>query len=258
MQFKNKIAIVTGAGNGIGRGASLMLGEEGATVVVADLNEERAKKVSDEITNSGGKATYFKLDVTKSNEITKMSEYIKENFGLIDILINNAGISIITPFFEHTEDIWDKTMEVNLKGQFLCCKAIIPQMLEKGAGSIINMSSQSGKIGTNDYQAYCASKFGVIGLTQSLSKEFAGKGVRVNSVCPGVVYTSMWEKQKTDYATKKNIDPEGVMDYFADKIPKGRVGKVDDVTNMISFLLSDKADYITGQAINVNGGDLMF
>lgn len=258
MEFENKIAIITGAGSGIGKGTSLMLAKEGATVVVADLNEESAKNVSNEIINSGGKATYFKLDVTKSDEVTEMSEYVKEKIGLIDILVNNAGISIITPFFKHTEEIWDKTMEVNLKGQFLCCKAIIPQMLEKGSGSIINMSSQSGKVGTNDYQAYCASKFGVIGLTQALSKEFAGKGVRVNSVCPGVVYTSMWKKQKADYAAKKNIGSEEVMDYFADKIPEGRVGKVEDITNTISFLLSDKADYITGQAINVNGGDIMF
>lgn len=258
MQFKNKIAVVTGAGSGIGRGVSLMLAEEGATVIVTDLNEENAKKVSDEILDNGEKSAYFKLDVTKSNEITKMSEYVRENFGLIDILVNNAGLSIITPFFKHTEEIWDKTMEINLKGQFLCCKAIIPQMLEKGAGSIINMSSQSGKVGTNDYQAYCASKFGVIGLTQALSKEFAGKGVRVNSVCPGVVYTSMWEKQKADYAAKKNIGAEEVMDYFAEKIPKGRVGKIEDITSTISFLLSDQADYITGQSINVNGGDIMF
>lgn len=258
MKFENKIAVVTGAGSGIGKGTSEMLASEGATVVVTDINEESAKKVSDEINNKGGKSTYFQLDVTQYDAISNMAEQIKENYGLIDIWVNNAGLSIITPFFKHTEKIWDDTMNVNLKGQFLCCKVAIPQMLEKGAGSIVNMSSQSGKVGTNDYQAYCASKFGVIGLTQALSKEFSGKGVRVNSVCPGVVYTSMWEKQKADYAAKKNIQADEVMDYFANKIPEGRVGKVEDITNTISFLLSDEASYITGQAINVNGGDIMF
>src|SRR5699024_6439271 len=157
------------------------------------------------------------------NEIAEFGNKIKENYGLIDYWVNNAGISEIVSFFNHTEELWDQTMEINLKGQYLCCKLAIEQMLEKGKGSIVNISSQSGKVGTSSYQAYSSSKFGVIGLTQSLSTEFSSKGIRVNSVAPGVVYTQMWANQKKDYAKKRNLDPDKVMDYFREKIPAKRL-----------------------------------
>ncbi len=258
MKFSGKTAVITGGGSGIGRGTCLKLAGEGAKVIVADINEAAANQVAKEIKEKGGTARAFKLDVTNYAEIEKLGNQVKKDFGFIDFWINDAGVSKILPFFEHTEEIWDQTIAVNLKGQFLCCKVAIAQMLENGGGNIVNMSSQSGKVGTSNYQAYCASKFGVIGLTQSLSKEFAGKGIRVNAVCPGVVYTSMWEKQEADYAAKRNLDPHKVMDYFKDKIPANRIGTVNDVTNTITFLLSNESSYITGQAINVNGGDIMF
>lgn len=255
--LKGRVALVTGGASGIGAGVCKELAKNGASVVVTDINKEAAEKVANEINENSGRAIACKLDVTKAEEIRSVGEIAKNEFGLIDIWVNSAGISIITPFFAHTEEIWDKTMDINLKSQFLCSKEAITQMLEKGGGSIINMSSQSGKVGTSSYRAYCASKFGVIGLTQSLSKEFAKDKIRVNAVCPGVVYTPMWEKQTADYGKKRNLAEDEVMDYFRDKIPAHRLGTVEDVAKLIVFLASDNSDYITGQAINLNGGDYM-
>lgn len=255
--LKGRVALVTGGASGIGAGVCKELAKQGASVVVTDINKEAAEQVANEINENSGRAIACKLDVTKAEEIKSVGEIAKKEFGLVDIWVNSAGISIITPFFNHTEEIWDKTMDINLKSQFLCSKEAITQMLEKGGGSIINMSSQSGKVGTSSYRAYCASKFGVIGLTQSLSKEFAKDKIRVNAVCPGVVYTPMWEKQTADYGKKRNLAEDEVMDYFRDKIPAHRLGTVEDVAKLIVFLASDNSDYITGQAINLNGGDYM-
>lgn len=258
MEFKNDVIIVTGGGNGIGAGISEALASEGARVVIADQNLENAENVAQKIKNAGYVASSYKLDVSNKNEVEKFGQYLEEEFGTINYWVNSAGISRITPYFEHTEELWDKTMDVNLKGQFLCNKIAVKHMLKNGKGSIVNISSQSGKVGTSWYQAYCSSKFGVIGLTQSLAAEFGPKNIRVNSIAPGVVYTPMWEKQKLDYARKRNLEADGVMDYFKSKIPLRRLGTVEDIANCVKFLLSDKSSYITGQTINLNGGDIMF
>lgn len=258
MRLEGKIAVVTGGASGIGEGICFELAKQGAKVAVTDINEEAAQRVANVIKENGSIAEAYKLDVTDMENIKEVGDMVKENLGLVDIWVNNAGISIITPFFEHTENIWDLTMDINLKGQFLCCKEAINQMLENGGGSIINMSSQSGKVGTSNYQAYCASKFGVIGLTQSLSKEFAKDNIKVNSICPGVVCTPMWEKQAADYGKKRNIPEDKVMDYFKDKIPANRIGEVEDIANLVVFLSTKDSDYITGQALNINGGDFMW
>ncbi|MFS7424535.1 SDR family NAD(P)-dependent oxidoreductase [Carnobacterium maltaromaticum] len=256
--MNGKIAVVTGGGSGIGAGICLELARIGAQVIVSDINGEAALEVAKEIEDNGFKAEARTLDVTNASDIKELGDYIKEKYGLIDYWVNSAGISKIIPFFEHTEELWDNTLNINLKGQFLCCKVAIEQMLEKGKGSIINLSSQSGKVGTSSYQAYCSSKFGVIGLTQSLAAEFGPKGIRVNSIAPGVIYTPMWDEQKKDYAKKRNLNPDEVMDYFKAKIPLRKLGTVEDVAKLVKFLLSDDATYITGQTINLNGGDIMF
>lgn len=256
--MNGKITVVTGGGSGIGAGICLELARIGAQVIVSDINGEAALEVAKEIEDNGFKAEARTLDVTNASEIKELGDYIKEKYGLIDYWVNSAGISKIIPFFEHTEELWDNTLNINLKGQFLCCKVAIEQMLEKGKGSIINLSSQSGKVGTSSYQAYCSSKFGVIGLTQSLAAEFGPKGIRVNSIAPGVIYTPMWDEQKKDYAKKRNLNPDEVMDYFKTKIPLRKLGTVEDVAKLVKFLLSDDATYITGQTINLNGGDIMF
>lgn len=258
MNFSKKVAIVTGAGSGIGKEISLELAKEGAYVACADANENSASETKGLISNAGGNSISFEIDVRDKKDIDKMVDFVVNKFGTIDYLINCAGISTITPFLKHSETLWDNTLDVNLKGQFLMCQAVIPIMLKHQSGGIINMSSQSGKVGTTQYAAYCSSKFGVIGLTQSLAKEFGPEGIRVNSIAPGVVYTHMWEKQKFDYAKKRNLDPHHVMDYFKEKIPLRRLGTEEDVAKLTKFLLSDDASYITGQTINLNGGDIMF
>ena len=161
------------------------------------------------------------------------------------------------PLLDCTEEIWDKTIDINLKGAFLCTQCAVRIMEKQGSGSIICMSSQSGKVGGGAYQAYCASKFGVIGLVQSTAVEFAKKGIRVNAICPGVVKTPMWDKQTVDYAKKRNIKPEEVMPYFESKIPMGRIGTLEDVVNVTFFLAGDESSYLTGQSLNVAGGQIM-
>lgn len=258
MSFNKKVAIVTGAGSGIGREISLELAQEGSIVVCIDANKKSASETEELISRKGVTSNSFEIDVRVKKDIDNMVDSVVNKFGTIDYLINCAGISTITPFLQHSESLWDQTLDVNLKGQFLMCQAVIPIMLKQESGSIVNMSSQSGKVGTTQYAAYCSSKFGVIGLTQSLAKEFGPNGIRVNSIAPGVVYTHMWEKQKFDYAKKRNLDPNHVMDYFKEKIPLRRLGTEEDVAKLTRFLLSDNASYITGQTINLNGGDIMF
>ena len=247
---KMKIAVVTGGGNGIGSGICSRLAEDDIMVIVTDINLENATKVKNIIIANGGKADSMYLNVVDEDSIQKVIEEVNIKYGIINYWVNNAGISKITPFFKHTSELWDLTMNINLKSQFICCQHVIPQMIENGCGSIVNMSSQSGKVGTNDYQAYCSSKFGVIGLTQSLAKEFGDKNIRVNAICPGVVYTPMWDNQKYDYALKKGMNPEDVMDYFKSKIPLKRLGTTEDVANVVAFLLGDQSSYITGQSID--------
>jgi len=258
MDMEDKLAVVTGGGSGIGAGISEELAKNGVKVIVTDINISNVDRVVSKIKNTGGKSEGKLLDVTNYDEIKQFSDYIKNNLGLIDYWINCAGISKIIPFFDHTEEIWNETLDINLKGQFLCNKVAIEHMLENGKGNIINLSSQSGKVGTNNYQAYSSSKFGVIGLTQSLAVEFGPKNIRVNSIAPGVIATPMWKKQKEDYAKKKNLEPDEVMNYFKAKNPMRRIGTVEDVAKLTCFLLSDDASYINGQTINVNGGDIMF
>ena len=258
MKKITEIAVVTGGGVGIGEGICKRLAQDGIKVIVTDIDFIKAKSVSDMICDLGGQSDAMQLDVVDEKNIHQVVENILLKHGNIRYWVNNAGISKIAPFLNHTNELWDATLNVNLKSQFLCCKEIIPYMIENGGGAIVNMSSQSGKVGTNEYQAYCSSKFGVIGLTQSLAKEFGEKNIRVNAICPGVVYTPMWDNQKYDYAKKKNMNPEDVMEYFRKKIPLGRLGTVEDIANTALFLLSNQSAYITGQAINVNGGDIMF
>lgn len=257
MRFKNKIAFVTGAGSGIGRSIAFQLAADGAFVIVSDIEQEQGEETARLIRNKEGQAIFLHLDVADNQQINTVIAYVYEHYGYINYWINNAGVSYICPFSEQDENLWDRTMTINLKSQYLCCKAIIPYMLENGEGSILNMSSEAGKVGSDSYQAYCASKFGVVGLTQSLAKEYGPLGIRINAICPGIIHTPMWDRQQKDYARKRELDPSNVMDYLKSRIPLRRLGKSEDVANLAVFLLSDEASFITGQAININGGDYM-
>ena len=254
MLLKDKVAIVTGAAGGIGRGIVRRFSEEGALVAIADINLDAARKTADEI---GPSTVAVQVDVSDRASAQAMVEESINKLGDIDILVNNAGVSYITPFLECTEQQWDKTLDVNLKGTFNCCQAAISKMLPRNKGVIINMSSQSGKSGNSHYAAYCASKFGIIGLTQSLALECAGDGIRVNALCPGVVFTPLWDSMVADYARKRNMKPQEVKPYFESKIPMGRLCSEKDVADAAVFLAGDHASYITGQAINISGGAVM-
>jgi len=254
MKLQNKTALITGAGQGIGRAIALLFAREGAAVAVADIDLAGAGKVAGEIIAARGKALAVKCDIGRQEEVERMVKEAMAQFGSIDILVNNAGISRILPFLETTEKIWDETLDVNLKGTFLSCKAVIPHMLKQKSGKIINMSSQSGKRGSTWYAAYCSSKFGIIGLTQSLALEFAPEGINVNALCPNVVFTPLWEKQLDQYARKYNLTPEKAREFMLSKIPMGRFAVPEDVANVALFLASDESGYMTGQSIEVTGG----
>ena len=258
MKFQGKTVVVTGAASGIGKAIAMAFAKEGSNVVFMDVNIECANECA-----SFANQTYktncigLSVDVSKKDSVEKAFEIIEQTYSRVDVFVSCAGISIIVPMLECTEEIWDKTIDVNLKGTFFCMQNAIKIMDKQKSGSIICMSSQSGKVGGSQYQAYCASKFGVIGLVQSAAMEFAKSGIRVNAICPGVIHTPMWDKQIHSYAKKRNIQPAEVMPYFESKIPMGRIGTVQEVVNVTFFLASEDSAYLTGQAINVCGGQVM-
>lgn len=254
MKLENKTALITGAGQGIGKAVALQFAREGASIVVNDVNLEKARETSNEVISLGRESIAIKADVSIQNEVNQMVEAAVDRFKKVDILVNNAGISKILPFNETTEEIWDKTLGINLKGTFLCCKAVIPYMVRQKSGRIINMSSQSGKRGNTWYAAYCASKFGIIGLTQSIALEYAPHGININALCPGVVFTPMWDEQLAQYGKKHGLPPEKVKEHLISKIPLGRLPELEEIVSVAVFLACDESSYMTGQAINVTGG----
>lgn len=257
MKLENKVAVITGGGSGIGAAICAAFAAEGALVAVTDVRLESAKKTALRISQKSVKANVWSFDVSDHEAVEKTANEIEKNLGPIAIWVNNAGISKIVPFLDCTDEVWDSIIRTNLKGTFIGCQAAIQHMLPRRKGVIINMSSQSGKVGNSHYAAYCASKFGIIGLTQSLALEFAKSGIRVNALCPGIVFTPLWNEMLPDYAVKRNMKPEEVRSYLESKIPLGRLCTPEDVAQAAVFLASDEASYLTGQAINLSGGTLM-
>ena len=256
--MKIKVAVVTGGGGGIGAAICRAFAAEGARVAVTDLRPEAAEQVATEIRATGGQAGAWSLDVAERAAVERAADEIAAHFGQVDIWVNNAGISRVVPFMACTDELWDTILRINLTGTFIGCQAALRQMLPRQQGVILNMSSQSGKAGNSQYAAYCASKFGIIGLTQSLAMEFAREGIRVNALCPGVVWTALWDEQHVgEYGRKRSLRPEEVRPYLESKVPLGRLCTPEDVAGTAVFLASDAAAYITGQAINVSGGGVM-
>ncbi len=256
-RLSNRVAVVTGGGNGIGAGICRSFAREGATVAVIDLNLSAAERVAAGIVAERGRAAAYGCDVTDAAAVARAADEVESRLGPLEIWVNNAGISRVVPFLDCSEELWDLVLRVNLKGTFIGCQVAIRHMLPRRRGVVLNMSSQSGKTGNSHYAAYCASKFGVIGLTQSLALEFARQGIRVNAICPGVVLTQLWEEQLEDYARKRGLAAEQVASYLEEKVPMGRLCTVEDVAATAVFLASDDAAFITGQAINVSGGQVM-
>lgn len=251
------MAIITGAGRGIGEHVAQRVAAAGAKVAVTDLDGANAQRTAEAIQNAGGEAIAYQGSVADANHVDQVVSGTIERFGRIDILINNAGITLPAFITDTTEEIWDTTMDVNVKGAFLFSKAVAPYLMEQRWGRIINMSSKSGKQGGLWLSAYCASKFAVIGFTQSLALDLAKYNITVNAVCPGIVFTPQWDYLTKKYAEKHQMPEEKVRDYYVGKIPLGRDATPEDVANVIMFLLSDQASYMTGQAINVTGGQEM-
>jgi len=254
-QLDGRITFITGAARGVGRGIAARFIKEGAKVAIADLNAEGAAKAAAEL---GQNAFGVACDVTSVKSIRLALGVVTKRWGPPLVVVNSAGYSKIAPLEATTEELWDRTLEINLKGMFFVCRETVPAMKKAGWGRIINLSSQSGKKGNSSYVAYCASKFGVIGLTQALAQELAESGITVNAICPGVVFTEMWSPEQIgDYAKKRNMKPEDVKDYLVGKIPMKRAATVEDVAGVAAFLASDDATYLTGQSYNVTGGTIM-
>lgn len=247
MNLVGKTALVTGGSRGIGRSIALALANEGANVIINyTSNEERALKVVEEIESFNVKALAIKANVSKTEEIKEMMDRIEEVFDGIDILVNNAGITRDNLVIKMKEEDWDQVMDINLKGVFLCTKAVLRKMIKQKQGRIINLSSVVGVVGNPGQVNYCASKAGVIGFTKSLAKEVAGKNITVNAIAPGFIETDMTDVLKDE-----------IKEAMLKTIPLNSFGNPKDIANLAVFLASESSDYITGQIINVDGGMIM-
>jgi len=260
MRLKNKAAIITGAGQGLGEAIARRLAKEGAKVAIADVDYAHAKKVAGEIKRRyRRKALAIQTDVTNGNNVAAMVKEVVKEFGRIDILVSNAGILKAYDITAFPEEAWRQVIEVNLVGYFLCAKEVAKVMKKQRSGVIIQINSKSGKKGSFRNSAYAASKFGGIGLTQSIALDLAPYGVRVNAVCPGNLLDSpLWmDSLYEQYAKKWGITKKEVRKKYISQVPLGRGCSYEDITNVIVFLASEEASYMTGQAINVTGGQEM-
>jgi len=247
MKLDNKTAIVTGARRGIGRTIALALAKEGANVIVSDISQEDCQKVVTEIEGLGRKGLALECNVTSRAEVEDMVTRTVAEFGKVDILVNNAGIISFKPFLELTDEDWDNTLNVNLKGQFLCARAVAKEMAKNKWGRIINIASiSSGGCGIAFplIAHYTASKGGVMALTEALAVELTPQGINVNAICPGAIDTDM----------VKGVKESGQLERLLVRIPKGRLGQPEDIANLAVFLASDESDYISGAAIVIDGG----
>jgi len=245
MRLKKQVAIVTGAGQGIGRAVALTLAREGATVVVNDIDLEKAEKVAEEVSAQGGQALPVQADVSKAKDVDILVKKALDSYKRVDILVNNAGVAKMTRLLELTEAEWDRTMNINIKGQFLCSKAVIAQMIKQKRGKIVNVASLAAHIGAPGLAAYGASKGGVVQLTKALAVELGKFNIMVNAVSPGLTLTDLIKsavKDRPDFI-------EGI-----DRIPLRRAAEPEDIANAVLFLASSESDYITGQVIIVDGG----
>jgi meso-butanediol dehydrogenase/(S,S)-butanediol dehydrogenase/diacetyl reductase len=257
-RFQGKTIVITGASRGIGATLAKRFAQEGGAVV-ASANESACETVAADIVKTGGKALAVIADVTKKGDVIALYDAADRTFGGVDVSIQNAGIITIARIEAMTEKEWDKVMEVNTKGVFLCCQEAISRMRKhKRGGRLINTASGQARQGFIYTPHYAASKFGVVGITQSLAKEVAKEGITVNAFCPGIIETDMWAYN--DEAWGKllgDYKPGELMAEWVRDIPMGRAGTGEDVAGLVTFLASDDAAYITGQTVNVDGGLIM-
>jgi len=259
-RLADKVAIVTGAAQGLGQAIAERLAAEGAHVVVADLNLNGAQQVAERLQQQHGvRAVAAHVDVTSEDDVAAMAQRAVEELDRIDILVSNAGILISGDTTEFDVEQWRRVLDVNLVGYMICAKHVAKVMLQQQSGAIIQINSKSGKKGSFKNTAYAASKFGGIGLTQSLALEFAPHGIRVNAICPGNLLDSpLWvDSLYGQYAKRLGISEAEVRKRYEEQVPLGRGCTYEDVANLVVFLASDESSYMTGQAINVTGGQEM-
>lgn len=242
-KLDDKIAIVTGAGQGIGKAIAEKLAAEGATVVVTDVNEATAKETADGI---GGGAVGIRTDVTSRESVSAMVEQVKSQFGRIDVLVNNAGWDKANPFVDSDPADWDRVIQINLYGVLNTSKAVLPVMAEQGFGSVVNLASDAGRVGSSGEAVYSAAKGGVIAFTKSTAREMARHQVNANCVCPGPTDTAL-------FASMGGDNPK-LREALTKAIPFRRLAQPSDLANMVAFFASDEANFITGQTVSVSGG----
>jgi len=256
MKLKDKIVIVTGAGSGIGRAIAIRFAQEGANVVVADINERISNEVAKEINEIGSQSLVIKTDVANEESVKNMVDKTLEKFNRIDIVISNAGVSRMAKFVDITEEDFDFNMDINTKGSFLVSKAVSEIMVNQESGKIIFTISMAAKCGSPLYAHYNSSKAALLAYMQALALELA-PNIIVNGVCPGLVKTSMQEREVKWWAEIQGISEDLVKSQFLSGVPLGRLEEPEDVANLVAFLASEDGDYILGQAINVTGGMIL-
>ena len=249
MRLKDKVCLITGGAAGIGKATAIKFASEGAKVVLCDVDPEAGEALAKELGNG---SVFYKVDVTDRQAVQEWVDDVVDKFGQVDVLVNNAGITRDGLFVKYkdgevvsqmSEDAFDLVIKVNLKGVFNCAQAVTPQMIKQGGGVILNASSIVGLYGNFGQTNYAATKFGVIGMTKTWSRELGRYNIRVNAVCPGFILTEMVQKM-----------PEKILENLASKTPLGRMGKPEDVANLYCWLASDEAAYISGTAISIDGG----
>ncbi|WP_069864632.1 SDR family oxidoreductase [Pseudomonas citronellolis] len=246
MKLQNKVALITGAGAGIGEATAILFAEQGARVVLADRNYALAAAVAERI---GNNAFALEVDVAKAEQVQAMVEKTVEHFGGIDILVNNAGFGCLGTVVSLDEDAWDSVIDVNLKGVYLCSKYAIPELVKRGGGAVVNLASTISVVGIKDRAAYVAAKGGVAALTRAMALDHSAEGIRVNSVAPGVINSSYYDKM-----FQQVPDPEAFRKALEARSPLNKMGDPLDIANMILFLAADDSKFATGAMFTVDGG----
>jgi 3-oxoacyl-[acyl-carrier protein] reductase len=247
MRLQGKVAVVSGGAQGIGRAIALGLGREGAKVVIADLQADKAKSVAAELQALGTEALAIEVNVASESSVKQLASETFSRFGRVDVLVNDAGIYLKAPVVEITEENWDRTINVNLGGNFFCCRAFIPSMRKQKSGRIISVASGIAHYGAKEFAPYAASKAAIIGFVKSLAREVGHDGITVNALCPGAANTAMPRTHRSEEELMKRLRSN----------PLGHVLEPEDFVGPVVFLASDAASYITGQSINVNCGSYM-
>ncbi len=256
-ELGGRVAIVTGGGQGIGRATALELARLGADVVVAEVNAEAAEHTAKDVRGVGRQALALPTDVTRRADLAAMIERTRRELGRIDVLVNNAGIYRAALPLDVTEEHWDAIMAINARAGFFASQAVLPVMIAQRSGAIVNLASMAGKIGSPNNLPYNVSKAAVVSMTKSLALAHAKDGIRVNCVCPGFVETDMWTRVARDQGAVMGISAEEFTRRRTAQVPLGRMERAEDVAAVIGFLASDRAGYMTGQALSVDGGLIM-